>query len=48
MPKDVIEIPRSLARLLAAEKDDFKQQDKYEDVQKLNRLMLRMLLKAEE
>jgi hypothetical protein len=41
-----VEIPESLARLLAASPDDFKNSDKYEETMEVARTLLRLLLSA--
>lgn len=41
-----IEIPMHLARLLAAEPEDMKEADKYDDVQSVARALLRVLMKS--
>lgn len=47
MPKkEMIEIPIHLARLLTAEPEDLKDQTKYEDVQKLSKQLLKVLLEV--
>lgn len=42
---ETITIPMNLARLLVAEPEDLKDTEKYEDVQKLAKAMLKVLIK---
>lgn len=44
--KKFIEIPMSLAQLLAAEPDDFKEPDKYTEAQVVAKSLLKVLLEA--
>jgi len=46
--KTTIEIPIDLARLLIAEPDDFKEPQKFDDVQKLGKAMLRVLMESQK
>ena len=41
---ETITIPLHLARMLAAEKDDFKDPEQYEDIQALAKSLLRLLM----
>lgn len=43
VPADVIEVPVSLAKLLTAEPDEFKDPKQYEDVQTLSKVILKLL-----
>ena len=46
--KQMIEIPMSLARLLAADPTDFKDENRAGDVQNMARASLRLLMLADE
>lgn len=46
--KTTIEIPMDLARLLTSEPDDFKEPQKYDDVQKLGKALLKVLMEAQK
>lgn len=44
--KETIEIPLGLAKLLAAEVEDFKEPEKYDEVQAVSRKLLALLIEA--
>lgn len=46
MSKKMLSIPLDLARLLAAEPDDYKDEKSYEDGQKVAKALLKLLLAA--
>lgn len=46
--KITIEIPLDLARLLVMEPEDLKEPSKYDDILKLGKAMLRVLMEAQK
>lgn len=45
---ETIVIPTNLARLLIAEKEDLKDGQKYEDIQRMCKTLLKILLEAQK